>query len=138
MIPIDIINTLTRDLPEAYAPLIVHFDTLLEDPSKASDTTTVQYVIKRLLNEENRQSEATGAPIFAKIAQSRKSGNICFNCGDPSHLKSDCDVSPREVRRCQERKSRKSKLPDGDGEAKMVMDPDIDDRHISYPPYAIY
>src|ERR1700677_5013829 len=138
MIPIDIINTLTCDLPEAYAPLIVHFDTLLEDPSKASDTTTVQYVIKRLLNEENRQSEATGAPIFAKIAQSRKSGNICFNCGDPGHLKSDCDVSPREVRRRQERKSRKSKLPDGDGEAKMVMDPDIDDRHISYPPYAIY
>ena len=76
-----------------------------------------------------------GAPIFAKIAQSHKSNGICFNCGDPGHLKTDCDVSPHEVHRCQERKLQKSKLQDGDGEANMA---DIDDGHILYPPYAIY
>ena len=138
MIPIDIIHTLTCNLPEAYAPLIVHFNTLLEDASKASNPTTVQYVIKQLLNEENCQSKVTGAPIFAKIAQSCKSNGICFNCGDPSRLKTDCDVSPCEVHCCQECKLWKLKLQDGDGEANMGMNPNIDDGHILYPPYAIY
>src|SRR6266478_364676 len=45
MIPIDIINTMICQLPDSYSLLIVHFDTMLQDPNASSDLNTVQYVI---------------------------------------------------------------------------------------------
>ena len=45
MIPIDIINTLIRDLPDPYTPLIVLVYTLLDNPDNAANPLTVQEVI---------------------------------------------------------------------------------------------
>src|SRR5260370_41701468 len=52
MIPIDIINTMICQLPDSYSLLIVHFDTMLQDPNASSDPNTVQYVIMQLINKE--------------------------------------------------------------------------------------
>jgi len=38
MIPIDIINTLTRDLPDSYTPFVVLINSLLDNPNYAAVT----------------------------------------------------------------------------------------------------
>src|SRR5258708_26156711 len=58
MIPIDIINTLTCDLPDSYTPSLVLINSLLDDLNYVADLATVQEVIKCLLNKEAWQAEA--------------------------------------------------------------------------------
>jgi hypothetical protein len=105
MIQIDIINILIHNLPESYSPLIVIVDTLLDDPLCSVDSTTVQDVIKHLLNEEICLANAgpDGEQWAAKLA---RSSNTCYNCGEPSHIRFDCDLSPCKAHWCRENKRR--------------------------------
>jgi len=123
MIPIDIINTLIRDLPESYAPFIVLAYSWLDDPIFTINHEVIQEIIKRLLNEEARQSEATridGMPSALLVRDHRKPGS-CHNCGEIGHLKTDCELSPKEVRMRREHKLRPRK---DQGQAKLVVDSD--------------
>src|SRR5260370_13164102 len=99
MIPINIINTLTHDLPDSYAPFIVFINSLLNDPNFVADFATIQEVIKRLLNEEACQAEANHHDFpQALLARHHKWSPICYNSGESGHLRFDCDISPREIR----------------------------------------
>ena len=98
MIPIDIINTLTQNLPNPYSPFIVLVNSLLNDPNYSADSSTVQEVIKCLLNEEAHQTEATYVDFpSAHIARDRRKLATCYNCGESSHLRFNCELSPQEV-----------------------------------------
>jgi gag-polypeptide of LTR copia-type/Zinc knuckle len=99
MIPIDIINTLTHDLPDSYAPFVVLINSLLDDPNYVADLVTVQEVIKHLLNEEAWQAEANHIDIgtSALLARNHRKPTTCYNCGESSHLRFDCDLTPWEV-----------------------------------------
>ena len=119
MIPIDIINTLTRDLPDSYTPFVVLINSLLDDLNYVADLATVQEVIKCLLNKEARQAEANHIDIgpSALLTRNHKKPTACYNCGESGHLRFDCDLSPWEVRmRCE----RKSHRPRQDGEEAKV------------------
>ena len=95
MIPIDIINTLTRNLPDPYSPFIVLVNSLLDDPNYSADSSTVQEVIKCLLNEEARQTKATYVNFpSAHIARDHRKLVTCYNCGEFGHLRFDCELSP--------------------------------------------
>src|SRR5258706_16423932 len=100
MIPINIINSLTCNLPNSYAPFVVFINSLLNDPNYVADHATVQEVIKHLLNEEAQQAKANHIDIgpSALLARNHKKPTTCYNCGESGHLRFDCDLSPQEVR----------------------------------------
>ena len=119
MIPIDIINTLTRDLPDSYAPFVVLINSLLNDPNYAANLATVQEVIRCLLNEKAQQAEANhvGIGTSALLVRNHKKSTTCYNCGESSHLRFNCDLSPWEVQMHCEQKSHRSRQ---DGEEAKV------------------
>ena len=118
MIPIDIINTLTRNLPDPYSPFIVLVNSLLDDPNYSANSSTVQEVIKRLLNEEAHQTKATYVDFpSAHIARDCRKPVTCYNCGESGHLRFDCELSPREVRIRREQRSHGSKQSDDEARA---------------------
>src|SRR5260370_29931505 len=106
MIPIDIINTLTHDLPDSYAPFIVFVNSLLDDPNFAANFAIIQEVIKCLLNEEACQAEANHHDFpQALLARHHKQSPMCYNCGESGHFRFDCNISPWEIQMCHEQKS---------------------------------
>src|SRR5258705_181870 len=107
MIPIDIINTLTCDLPDSYTPFVVLINSLLDNLNYAADLATVQEVIKHLLNKEAWQAEANHIDIGPStlLTRNHKKPTTCYNCGESGHLRFNCDLSPWEVRMCHEQKS---------------------------------
>ena len=118
MIPIDIINTLTQNLPDPYSLFIVLVNSLLDDLNYSADSSTVQEVIKCLLNEEARQTKATYVDFpSAHIARDRRKPVTCYNCGESGHLRFDCELSPQEVRMRRERRSHRSKRSDDEARA---------------------
>ncbi len=107
MIPINIINTLTCDLPDSYAPFIVFINSLLDDPNFVANFAIIQEVIKHLLNEEAHQAEANHHDFLqALLARHHKWSPMCYNCGESGHLRFDCDISPWEICNISPRKSK--------------------------------
>src|SRR5258708_39073222 len=51
------------------------------------------------------------------LTRNHKKPTACYNCGESSHLRFDCDLSPWEVRMHHERKSHR---PRQDGEEAKV------------------
>ena len=94
MIPIDIINTLTHDLPDSYAPFVAFINSLLDDLNYPANLATVQEVINCLLNEEAWQAEANHTDIGTStlLAQNTKKPTTCYNCGESGHLRFNCDL----------------------------------------------
>ena len=87
MIPIDIINTLTRNLPDPYSPFIVLVNSLLNDLNYSANSSTVQEVIKRLLNEEACQTKATYVDFpLAHIARDCRKPVTCYIVESPVTL----------------------------------------------------
>lgn len=120
---LDIYNTLIRNLPESYQPLIVQFDGLPTDPEDPR-CITIEHVAERLINEEARQSTYYDEALYTSTRPSspratQKYVRGCYNCGEEGHVKANCNVSPRELR---ERKERKS--PQGNHSARASRDSD--------------
>src|SRR5260370_31681717 len=106
MIHINIINTLTCDLPDSYAPFIVFINSLLNDLNFVANFATIQEVIKCLLNEEAHQAEANHHDFpQALLARHHKWSPMCYNCGESGHLRFNCNISPWEIQMCCEQKS---------------------------------
>lgn len=97
---VDIINTLTRGLGDEFTPLIVLFDSLPADPNHP-ECITVDYVIQRLINEEVRiTSTHTEAAFWVRspaVQSKTHNSRKCFFCGEDGHIRSECDVTPRQL-----------------------------------------
>jgi len=104
----DIILALTRGLPPTYESLIVALD------SMDHANLTVDYVIQRLLDEEERQvsnATLTDGSISTLVARARNtsvpritSTLVCYNCEGTGHLKNDCPISARDANAMKRRK----------------------------------
>ena len=85
----ELIVVLTNKLPESYQPLIVSLE--LVDESKL----TVDYVITRLVNEEDRQGKETKEEVLALSASTAKrrtprSEITCWGCKKKGHYSYEC------------------------------------------------
>ncbi len=85
----DVILVLTK-LPSTYDNLVVNLD------GTPPQDLTVDYVIKRLVNEESRQSQSSSSvdSAIAGVARARirvpLSQITCFRCSQKGHYQSDC------------------------------------------------
>lgn len=109
---LDIYNTLIRNLPDSYLPLIVFLDGLPTDPDDPA-SLNIELVKKQLIDEEVRQLMAFGMEdafysSYRSPAPTSHAPHVkrCFNCGKEGHIKTDCDISPRELRECKEQYTR--------------------------------
>ncbi len=85
----ELIVVLTNNLPDSYQPLIVSLE--LVDEKKL----TVDYVIARLVNEEDRQGKDTNEDTLGLYANTPKrrtprSEITCFGCGEKGHYQFEC------------------------------------------------
>jgi len=83
---------LTNSLPESYAPLVIHLDTMEES------ARTLSYVITRLIGEECRQIGDKGdrdngndpIALYARGKHRDRSDITCFGCGEKGHFRNEC------------------------------------------------
>jgi hypothetical protein len=104
----DIILALTRGLPPTYESLVIALD------SMDRTNLTIDYVVQRLLNEEERQvsnANVADGTIGALIARARNtstpresSTSVCYNCECTGHLKNNCPISTREANAMRKKK----------------------------------
>ena len=143
---VDVVNTLTRGIGKDYDPLIVHFDSLLADSTAPSNPISIPYVIQRLMGEEKRLKTSLVDDIHVNYAgtQAKNRANhsgtqaknpksnarLCFHCGQEGHVRTECDVTPREVH-SQKMKSQAGNSSSGEVQAKFAFAEDDDITEVS-------
>ena len=85
----ELIVVLTNKLPDSYQPLIVSLELVDEK------NLTVDYVITRLVNEEDRQGNDTnteGTALSVRVAKHKtpRSQITCWTCGKKGHYLNEC------------------------------------------------
>lgn len=102
----DVMVALTKGLPPVYENLLVSLD------ATPTDDLTLEYVIRRLVNEDSRQaqsslpSSSSPAAYAATRFHTAPRGKIplseitCFNCGNKGHYQQKC---PHPLRPFRER-----------------------------------
>ncbi|TFK62047.1 hypothetical protein BDN72DRAFT_827862 [Pluteus cervinus] len=95
----DKILALTMGLPASYDAVVINFD------ATSADELTLEHVIARLLNEEQRQlgvvekdlmasqDEANAVAVARARSQSKSASSdsvSCYFCDEKGHYKSDC------------------------------------------------